>query len=249
MIRTPSSPPLSRKRERGLIPDACPLIPDHRRPIRSYVLRQGRITPAQQHAIETLGPQFCLPFRDALLDFDTVFGRHAPTVLEIGFGMGETTAHISTAHPERNFIALEVHSPGVGSLLQKIENAHLTNLRIVQHDAVDVVEHMIAPTSLAGLHVFFPDPWPKKRHHKRRLLQAPFLHELARRLCVGGYLHFATDWAEYAEDVLATLSSEPLLKNSAARFAPRPSTRPQTKFEARGLRLGHEVFDLFFVRV
>ncbi|MDR0251495.1 MAG: tRNA (guanosine(46)-N7)-methyltransferase TrmB [Burkholderiales bacterium] len=249
MIRTPSPPPLSRKRERGLVPDACPLIPDHHRPIRSYVLRQGRITPAQQYAIETLGLQFCLPFRDTFLDFDTVFGRHAPTVLEIGFGMGETTAHIAAAHPERNFIALEVHSPGVGSLLQKIEKAHLTNLRIVQHDAVDVVEHMIAPISLAGLHVFFPDPWPKKRHLKRRLLQAPFLHELAQRLCVGGYLHFATDWAEYAEGVLATLSSEPLLKNSAARFAPRPATRPQTKFEARGLRLGNEVFDLLFIRV
>jgi tRNA (guanine-N7-)-methyltransferase len=223
-------------------------MPDHHRPIRSYVLRQGRITPAQQHAIETLGQQFRLPFRNALLDFDTVFHRHAPTVLEIGSGMGETTAHIAAAHPEHNFIALEVHSPGVGSLLQKMEAAQLTNLRIIQHDAVDVVEHMIAPTSLAGIHVFFPDPWPKKRHHKRRLLQAPFIHELAQRLCVGGYLHIATDWAEYAEDVLAALTSEPLFKNSVARYAPRPETRPQTKFETRGLRLGHEVFDLFFIR-
>ncbi|MCL2298258.1 MAG: tRNA (guanosine(46)-N7)-methyltransferase TrmB [Proteobacteria bacterium] len=224
-------------------------MPDHHRPIRSYVLRQGRITPAQQHAIETLAPRFCLPFRHTLLDFDTVFERHAPTVLEIGSGMGETTARIAAAHPEHNFIALEVHSPGVGSLLQKIDTARLTNLRVVQHDAVEVVTHMIAPASLAGIHVFFPDPWPKKRHHKRRLLQAAFLHELALRLSVGGYLHIATDWAEYAEDVLTTLSAEPLLKNNAARFAPRPETRPQTKFEARGLRLGHEVFDLLFVRM
>ncbi|MDR2017157.1 MAG: tRNA (guanosine(46)-N7)-methyltransferase TrmB, partial [Burkholderiales bacterium] len=162
--------------------------PTHCRPIRSYVLRQGRITPRQQHAIETLGPQFCLPFRNALLDFDAVFDCRAPIILEIGSGMGETTARIAAEHPEHHFIALEVHSPGVGSLLQKIENEHLTNLRIIQHDAVDVVKHMIAPTSLAGIHVFFPDPWPKKRHHKRRLLQAPFLHELALRLCVGGYL-------------------------------------------------------------
>ncbi|MCL2308794.1 MAG: tRNA (guanosine(46)-N7)-methyltransferase TrmB [Proteobacteria bacterium] len=224
-------------------------MPDHHRPIRSYVLRQGRITPAQQRAIETLGPQFCLPFCNTLLDFAAVFDRHAPTVLEIGFGMGETTARIAAAHPEHNFIALEVHSPGVGSLLQKIESAHLTNLRIIQHDAVEVVEHMIAPASLVGVHIFFPDPWPKKRHHKRRLLQAPLVHELALRLFDGGYFHFATDWAEYAEDVLATLSAEPLLKNSVVGFAPRPETRPQTKFEARGLRLGHEVFDLLFVRV
>jgi tRNA (guanine-N7-)-methyltransferase len=190
-----------------------------------------------------------LPFRNALLDFDTVFGRHAPTVLEIGFGMGETTAHIAAEHPESNFIALEVHSPGVGSLLQKMEKAQLTNVRIIQHDAVEVVKHMIAPQSLSGIHVFFPDPWPKKRHHKRRLLQAPFIHELALRLSDGGYLHIATDWAEYAEEVLTALSSEALLKNSVARFAARPETRPQTKFEARGLRLGHEVFDLIFVRV
>jgi tRNA (guanine-N7-)-methyltransferase len=207
------------------------------------------MTAAQQHAIKTLGPQFCLPFRDALLDFDAVFGRRAPTVLEIGFGMGETTARIATGQLEHNFIALEVHSPGVGSLLQRIEKEHLTNLRIVQHDAVDIVERMIAPASLAGIHVFFPDPWPKKRHHKRRLLQTSFLHELALRLCVGGYLHIATDWAEYAEEILAALSLEPLLKNSAARFASRPATRPQTKFEVRGLRLGHEVYDLIFVRV
>ncbi|MDR2710676.1 MAG: tRNA (guanosine(46)-N7)-methyltransferase TrmB [Burkholderiales bacterium] len=221
------------------------------RPIRSYVLRQGRITPGQQQAIETLGARFCLPFQKSLLDFNTVFDRpglgHSPTVLEIGSGMGETTAHIATAHPEQNFIAIEVHSPGVGSLLQKA--AQLTNLRIIQHDAVEVVEHMIAASSLAGIHVFFSDPWPKKRHHKRRLLQAPFIHVLALRLSLGGTLHIATDWAEYAEEVLATLSAEPLLKNTAARFTPRPATRPQTKFETRGLRLGHEVFDLVFVRV
>jgi tRNA (guanine-N7-)-methyltransferase len=207
------------------------------------------MTPAQQHAIETLGPQFCLPFRASLLDFDTVFGRRAPTVLEIGFGMGETTARIAAEQPEHNFIAIEVHAPGVGSLLQKIEGARLTNLHLIRHDAVDIVENMIAPASLSGIHVFFPDPWPKKRHHKRRLLQAPFLHELALRLRVGGYLHIATDWAEYAEEVLLTLSLEPLLKNSATHFAPRPPTRPQTKFETRGLRLGHEVFDLVFIRV
>ncbi|MCL2873239.1 MAG: tRNA (guanosine(46)-N7)-methyltransferase TrmB [Betaproteobacteria bacterium] len=218
------------------------------RSIRSYVLRQGRITPGQQHAIETLSASFCLPFNHALLDFAAVFHNTAPTVLEIGSGMGETTAHIAAAHPEQNFIALEVHSPGVGSLLQKIEKAQLTNLRVIQHDAVEVIEHMIAPTSLAGIHVFFPDPWPKKKHHKRRLLQASFVHELALRLSLGGYLHVATDWAEYAEEVLAALIAEPLLKNTVARFAPRPASRPQTKFETRGLRLGHDVFDLVFVR-
>ncbi len=218
------------------------------RPIRSFVLRQGRMTPAQQRAIEELAPRFCIPFSTTPPDYDALFSRHAPLVLEIGFGMGETTARIAQEHPDQNFLALEVHSPGVGSLLQKIKQLELTNLRLIQHDAVEVVHAMIAPQTLSGIHVFFPDPWPKKKHHKRRLLQAPFIHVLAERLSSDGYLHIATDWAEYAEEILNVLSQEPLLRNTVERFAPRPETRPQTKFEARGLRLGHEVFDLVFRR-
>lgn len=221
-------------------------VPYSNRPIRSFVLRQGRLTPAQQRAIVAMGTRFCLPFDKCPPDYDAVFGRKAPLILEIGFGMGETTAQIAQACPEHNFLAIEVHSPGVGSLLQKIEKNGLTNLRLIQHDAVEVVDAMIAPESLAGVHVFFPDPWPKKKHHKRRLLQEAFVHTLAERLIPGGCVHVATDWAEYAEETLSVLTREPLLRNTAERFAPRPATRPQTKFEARGLKLGHEVFDLIF---
>ena len=218
------------------------------RPVRSFVLRQGRMSPAQQRALDALMPRFGLAYDAAPIDFANVFGREAPVVLEIGCGMGETTASIAAAHPEQDFVAIEVHAPGVGSLLNRIESLRLANLRIVRHDAVDVVEHMIPPDSLAGIHVYFPDPWPKKRHHKRRLLKPPFVHALAQRLARGGYLHAATDWEDYANEMLATFSAEPLLVNTAQAFAPRPPWRPQTKFEARGLRLGHAVFDLLFRR-
>ena len=222
--------------------------PVHHRPVRSFVLRQGRLSPAQARALENLAPRFCLPFAQAPIDFTRTFGRRAPIVLEIGCGMGETTAAIAAAQPGLDFVGVEVHGPGVGAILNRIEQGALTNLRVIQHDAVEVVDAMIPQASLAGIHVYFPDPWPKKRHHKRRLLKPAFVHALALRLAPGGYLHAATDWAPYAEEMLATFSSEPLLANTAEGYAPRPSWRPQTKFETRGLMLGHAVFDLVFRR-
>jgi tRNA (guanine-N7-)-methyltransferase len=219
-----------------------------RRHIRSFVLRQGRMSNAQRRAHDTLLAHFGIPYSPAPLDFPRAFGRGAPTILEIGFGMGETTAEIAQAHPEVNYLGIEVHSPGVGSLLRQVEARGLANLRIVQHDAMDVVEHMLAPASVDGVFVFFPDPWPKKRHHKRRLIQPPFVHALALRLKPGGLLHLATDWHEYAVQMLDVLRSEPLLENTAEDFAPRPLYRPMTKFEQRGLRLGHGVWDLLFRR-
>jgi tRNA (guanine-N7-)-methyltransferase len=220
-----------------------------RRAIRSFVLRQGRMSPAQRRACDELLPRYGLPFTAAPLDFKRVFGRAAPVVLEIGFGMGETTAAIAQAHPQVDFLGIEVHLPGVGALLRRIDDLGLRNLRVIRHDAVEVVAAMIAPSGLSGVHVYFPDPWPKKRHHKRRLLQAPFVHALAQRLAQGGYLHVATDWAPYAGEILATLSTERLLRNTATDFATRPAWRPQTKFEERGVKLGHPVFDLVFIRV
>lgn len=217
---------------------------EHR--IRSFVTRAGRLSTAQARAIDTLGPQFCIPYAKALLDFDLIFGRSAPTIFEIGFGMGETTAKIAAGMPEKNFIGVEVHTPGVGSLLKLIGEQGLTNVRLIQHDAVEVLTHMIAPASLAGAHVFFPDPWHKARHNKRRLLQAPLVSLLASRIAPGGYLHCATDWQEYAEQMLAVLSAEPALQNTAEAYAARPDYRPVTKFENRGLRLGHGVWDLVF---
>ena len=163
--------------------------------------------------------------------------------------MGETTATIARAMPAVDFVGIEVHAPGVGSLLKLIADAALANVRVIRHDAVDVVATMIPPASLTGIHVFFPDPWPKKRHHKRRLLKPDFVHELARRLAAGGYLHIATDWEDYAQEILSTLAAEPLLENTARDFAPRPASRPLTKFEARGLKLGHRVWDVMFKRV
>jgi tRNA (guanine-N7-)-methyltransferase len=219
-----------------------------RRPIRSFVLRQGRMSPAQQRALDELMPRFGLPFAPALLDLDSVFGRRVPRILEIGCGMGETTAAIAAARTGEDFIGIEVHAPGVGSLLKLIAARQSSNVRVIRHDAVEVVAAMIPAASLAGIHVFFPDPWPKKRHHKRRLLKPEFVHQLALRLAPGGYLHVATDWEDYAQEVLATLLAEPLLANTATDFAPRPPYRPLTKFEARGLKLGHGVWDLVFRR-
>lgn len=220
----------------------------HHRPVRSFVLRQGRLSPAQARALEQWLPRLGLPYAPKPLDFATAFGRSAPTILEIGFGMGETTAHIAAQQPEKNFLGIEVHTPGVGALLKLAGELGLANLRVVQHDAVEVLRHMIAPDALAGVHVFFPDPWPKKRHHKRRLLQAGFVHLLAQRLAPGGYLHVATDWQDYAREILATLQAEPLLTNTAPDYTPRPEYRPLTKFEQRGLALGHGVWDLLFHR-
>ena len=212
------------------------------------MLRQGRMSPAQQRAIDTLWPRYGLPYEPTPLDFATVFGRRAPVVLEIGCGMGETTVQIAAASPDVDFVGIEVHMPGVGSLMRRAAEHELSNLRVIAHDAVDVVATMIPFGSLSAVHVFFPDPWPKKRHHKRRLLKAPFVHELALRLASGCALHVATDWRDYAEEVLQTLSGEPLLENTGTGFAQRPGTRPRTKFEVRGLGLGHEVLDLVFRR-
>ena len=216
--------------------------------IRSFVLRQGRMSPAQTRAYETLYPRFGLAYAPGPLDFPQVFGRTAPVVLEIGFGMGETTARIAASLPEHDFLGLEVHAPGVGALLKLLDEGDLTNVRVLRHDAVEVVRDMIAPGSLAGIHIFFPDPWPKARHHKRRLVQGPFVKLLASRLAPGGYLHCATDWEEYGQQMLEVLSAEPLLENTAAGFAMRPDYRPLTKFENRGIRLGHQVCDVVFRR-
>jgi len=218
------------------------------RPIRSYVLRQGRLSPAQRRACDDLFPLYGVPFSNETVDWTRIFGRAAPLTLEIGFGMGETTAVIADAHRDVDFIAVDVHLPGIGSLLNRVEAFRLTNVRVVRHDAVDVVNTMIAPSSLAAVHVFFPDPWPKKRHHKRRLLKPDFVHALAERLAPQGYVHVVTDWREYADEVLATMRAEPLLINTVDDFAPRPEWRPLTKFEARGQKLGHETFDLIFAR-
>lgn len=221
---------------------------DHRQPVRSYVLRQGRISSAQERALRELLPRYGIAFDARPIDAAAVFGRDAPLVLEIGSGMGETTAAIAQAQPETDFIALEVHGPGVGSLLRKIAERGLTNLRVIRHDANEVIERMIGDATLGGVHVFFPDPWPKKRHHKRRLVQPPFVALLARKLKPGGYLHLATDWEDYAGQMLQVLTAEPLLRNAAPGYSERPAYRPLTKFEARGLRLGHAVRDLIFRR-
>jgi len=221
--------------------------PPHRG-IRSFVVRAGRMGPGQVRALAELGPRFVLPFAAQRADFDAAFGRNAPRVLEIGFGMGDATAAIAQALPGTDFIGVEVHTPGVGALLKRIGEMNLSNLRLIQHDAVEVLEHMIAPDSLAGVHVFFPDPWHKKKHNKRRLIQPEFVHRLVDRIAPGGYLHCATDWQPYAEQMLEVLSAEPLLRNTTAGFAPKPDYRPLTKFENRGLKLGHGVWDLVFVK-
>lgn len=220
-----------------------------RRPIRSFVLRQGRVTDAQRRAREELFPRFGIPYSRGALDLDRVFGRAAPRILEVGFGMGETTAQIAAAHPENDYLGVEVHTPGVGSLLNRVAQLGLANVRIIQHDAVEVLRDMIAPAALDGAHVFFPDPWPKKRHHKRRLIQPSFVALLVSRIKAGAYVHAATDWQDYAQQIMEVLSAEPLLENTTGGFAPRPAWRPQTKFESRGLRLGHKVWDIVFRRV
>lgn len=213
------------------------------REIRSYVLRQGRVTPAQQRACAELLPRYGIAYSPAPLDARAVFGRNAPLVLEIGSGMGETTAAIALANPDTDYIAVEVHLPGVGALLKRIEAEGIANLRVIRHDALEILQHMIADGALAAIHLFFPDPWPKKRHHKRRIVQAPFAALAARKLAPGGLLHAATDWAEYAEHMQAVFDAEPLLSR-----ADDAAERPTTKFERRGLKLGHAVRDLAYRR-
>ena len=227
---------------------ATPAHPHFNRPVRSFVLRAGRLGSGQARALAELGPRYVLPFQHTPPDWDTVFGRRSPRVLEIGFGMGQATAAIAVARPDLDFIGVEVHQPGVGALLREISEHGLANLRIVQHDAVQVLLQMLAPASLAGVHVYFPDPWHKKRHHKRRLIQPDLVNLLANRLQTGGWLHCATDWEDYAQQMLQVLADCPALANTADGYAPRPLMRPLTKFEARGLKLGHGVWDLLFTR-
>ena len=224
----------------------------HRR-IRSFVLRQGRVTKGQERALETQWPKYGVEYGLQGINLNTLFGRKdSNKILEIGFGMGETTAKIAQTLPDCDFLAAEVHTPGVGALLKLIEELALTNIRIIQHDVVEVLQNMLADASLDGVHIFFPDPWHKKRHHKRRLIQAEFVKLLCTKLKVGGYLHVATDWQEYAEWVLEVLNAEPQLQNTAndltSGYAEKPSYRPLTKFENRGIKLGHGVWDLVFRR-
>lgn len=220
--------------------------------IRSYALRRGHTTQAQKRAYEEIFPRIAIDYAPVTLDLAAAFGRSAPTVLEIGFGMGETTAYIAQAHPDVNFLCVEVFTSGIGALARQVEARALANVRIVQHDAVEVIRDMLAPDSLGGVHIFFPDPWPKARHHKRRLIAAPFVATLAEHIAPGGFLHCATDWQHYAEQMLDVLAGEPKLANLHAGYAPSPSNplteRPTTKFHARGERLGHDVWDLVFVR-
>jgi tRNA (guanine-N7-)-methyltransferase len=228
-----------------IVTASSPSGSDH---IRSFVHRRAHITPAQEAALARLLPLWSIPYQKAPLDLDAAIGRSAPVILEIGFGKGETTQQIAQARPGDNFLGVEVFNAGVGALLRRIDTHGLTNIRIIQHDAVEVLRDMLAPGSLAGVHIYFPDPWPKARHHKRRLIQPPFVESLVSRMAPGAYIHCATDWEHYAGQMLEVLSAEPLLCNTHEDYAPRPDYRPLTKFEGRGLRLGHGVWDLIFKR-
>ena len=223
------------------------------REVKSYVLRAGRMGPGQARAFEEHGPRFLLNYEPGAFDATAAFGRSAPLILEIGFGMGGATAHIAGVRPGDNFLCCEVHEPGVGALLKLVGEQGLENIRILRHDAVEVLDHMLGESSLDGVHIFFPDPWHKSRHHKRRLIQPDFARRLARHLKPGGYLHLATDWEPYAHQMLEVLGAEALLQNTAEPggngFVPQPNYRPLTKFENRGLKLGHGVWDLVFRRV
>lgn len=224
--------------------------PPHRQ-IRSFVLREGRLTVGQQRAFETLWPLWGIEYRPQALDLRVVYGNDNPVFLEIGFGNGESLAEMARRYPERNYLGVEVHRPGVGHLLLKLEEYGCRNVRLVRHDAVEVMQNMLPAASLQGVYLFFPDPWHKKRHHKRRILQAPFLDSLARVIRAGGHLHAATDWRDYAEHMMDLLSADGLrFENQAGpgNYTPRPDERPLTKFEERGQRLGHGVWDLIFTR-
>lgn len=220
----------------------------NRRNIKSFVLRQGHMTAAQQRAIDTQWSKFGVDYRPHKIDLNSTFQRTAPKILEIGFGMGTATATIAQRLPEVDFLAIDVHGPGVGNLLKLIQEENISNIRVMRHDAVEVVNTMLDSDSVHGIHIFFPDPWQKKRHHKRRLIQRPFIEQLLPKLESNGYIHLATDWEEYAEQMLEVLSSFDELNNTADDFAPKPTYRPETKFESRGKRMGHGVWDLVFVK-
>ncbi len=221
-----------------------------RRAIRSFVRRAGRITAAQRRALIELWPRYGIEPGETPLDFAALFQKSAPLIVEIGFGNGEALAAMAAAHPENNYLGIEVHRPGIGGLLLKLESGALTNVRLLEGDAKEVLALRVPPGSVQAVHVFFPDPWPKKRHHKRRLVQTDFIELIRRALTAGGYFHLATDWQEYAEHMLALLSQTPSFENTAGAgcYAPRPEYRPLTKFERRGQRLGHDVWDLIFRR-
>lgn len=228
--------------------NGCTDSEPYKRSIRSFVLRQGHMTAAQQRAIDTMWPQFGIDYQASPIDLNKAFGRDKPKVLEIGFGMGTATVEIAKRLPEKDFLAIDVHGPGVGNILKLIEESGVENIRVMHHDAVEVVENMLEDGALEGIHIFFPDPWHKKRHNKRRLVQTPFIAKLLPKLKTGGYIHLATDWEEYAVQMLEVLSGFDNLANTAEDYAPTPEYRPETKFEARGKRLGHGVWDLVFVK-
>ncbi|MDI9819257.1 MULTISPECIES: tRNA (guanosine(46)-N7)-methyltransferase TrmB [unclassified Legionella] len=216
------------------------------RTIKSFVLRAGRISNRQQQALDQSLEHYALALNQSPWNFQTIFDRQAETIVEIGFGMGASLLAMAKQYPELNFIGIEVHKAGIGSLAADLHEHGIGNVRIVPHDAVEIFKHHIAENSLAGIQIFFPDPWPKKRHHKRRLIQPAFVNLLCRRLKVGGFIHCATDWQDYADHMLTVLSAEPSLANTQGEggFSPRPETRPLTKFEQRGTKLGHGVWDL-----
>jgi len=263
---SPATPPTVSTDSDSTIDATVPAAP-FMRTIRSFVKRAGRTTVGQAKAFAELGPQFLLPYEPRLItEWDAVFAPSpstsltpqtpSPVVLEIGFGMGEATAHIAAHDPATRFLCCEVHEPGVGALLKRIGERGLQNIRICAHDAIEVIDNMLPQDSLDGIHIFFPDPWHKTKHNKRRLIQAPLVSKLAARLRPGGYLHCATDWQPYAQQMLEVLSAEPALSNRALKshpqlqgYAPKPVYRPLTKFENRGLRLGHGVWDLVFERI
>ena len=218
------------------------------RPIKSFVLRQGHLSAAQQRAMDEGMPRWGINYQPAQIDLTAAFGREAPKILEIGFGMGGATAEIAAGNPDKDYLGIEVHGPGVGNLCKLIAEQQLSNLRLIRHDAVEVLDHMLADGSLDGVHIFFPDPWHKKRHNKRRLIQPPLVEKLVKKLKPGGYLHAATDWEDYAVQILEVLSANADLENTADGYAPRPEYRPLTKFEQRGIRLGHGVWDIIFRR-
>lgn len=223
-------------------------MPDAPRRVRSFVLREGRLTAGQERALERWLPEFGLPEDDALLDIGALFGRSAPTVLEIGFGNGATLLELAERHPEWNFIGIEVHRPGVGHLLKLAGEHDVKNIRVSSRDAIEVLERQIPDASLHCVMLYFPDPWPKKRHHKRRIVQPPFASLVARKLAPGGEFHLATDWENYAEHMKDVLDAVPEFVNTADGYSPRPAERPLTKFEQRGQRLGHGVWDLIYRR-
>ena len=220
------------------------------RPIRSFVRREGRLTAGQARALEDLWPRYGVEPGDNVLDFKSLYGRNAPVILEIGFGNGESLATIAEAHPQNNYIGIEVHRPGVGSLLLRLEERGITNVRVINQDASEVLQRNIPDASLAAVYLFFPDPWPKKKHHKRRLLQPGFAQLVRCKLAIGGIFHMATDWQDYAEHMVAVMSEAEGFVNKAGggSYSPKPEYRPETKFERRGLNRGHGVWDLVFRR-